>query len=100
MAFALAVAAAAACAAPALGKPPPPAPFTPPPSGTLTVCNTSGVRPVTGSFSYTLTALASAGGTQVLIVPVGACASRIFYPQGVTVTVLDPRVRNVTVRSS
>jgi hypothetical protein len=63
-------------------------PFTPP-SGTLAICNTSGARAVTGSFSYTLTALASAGGTQVLTVPVGACTSKSFYNQGVTVTVTE-----------
>ena len=87
-ACALAVTAAAAvCAVPAFGKPPTP-PFTPP-SGTLALCNMSGPRAVTGTFSYTLTALASAGGTQVLMVPAGTCTSKIFYTQGVTVTVTE-----------
>jgi len=88
-ALALVAVAAAACAVPAFGKPQPPGPFAPPPTGTLAICNTSGARPVTGSFSYTLTALASAGGTQVLTVAVGACTSQIFYPQGVAVTVTE-----------
>jgi eukaryotic-like serine/threonine-protein kinase len=92
MAFALAVAAAAACAAPAVGKPPPsppPGAFAPPPTGTLAVCNTSGPRPVTGTFTFTLSTVASAGGTQVLSIPVGACATQIFYPIGATVTVIE-----------
>jgi PASTA domain len=83
----VAAAATAACAMPAFGKPPSP-PFTPP-SGTLAICNTSDARSVTGSFSYTLTALASAGGTQVLTVPVGTCTSKIFYNQGAAVTVTE-----------
>jgi PASTA domain len=87
--FALACAAATACAAPALGKPPPPAPFTPPPTGTLAVCNTSGTTPVSGTFSYTLSTVASAGGTQVVNVPVGTCAPQIFYPKGSIVTVTE-----------
>ncbi len=90
IAFALAVTAAAACVAPAVGKPPPsppPGAFAPPPTGTLAVCNTSGARPVTGTF--TLSTVASAGGTQVLSIPVGACAPQIFYPIGATVTVLE-----------
>src|SRR2546423_10759742 len=73
---------AAACALPAFGKPPAPGPFVPPPEGTLSVCNTSGVRPVTGPFTYTLSALASAGGTPVPTIPVGTCAPPAFYPQG------------------
>ena len=90
-ALALVLAAAAASAVPAFGKrpPTPPGPFAPPPTGTLTVCNTSGPRPVTGSFTYTLSALASAGGTQVLTIAVGTCAGQVFYPQGATVTVTE-----------
>jgi hypothetical protein len=89
LACALVVAAATAtCALPAFGKPPSP-PFKPPPSGAIAICNTSGPRPVSGSFSYTLAALASAGGTQVLTVPVGTCTGQIFYNQGVTVTVTE-----------
>lgn len=85
----LAVAWASAFVAPAFAKPPPPAPFTPPPppSGTLTICNLSGTRPVSGSFPFTLAAVASAGGTQAVTIPVGGCTGQIFYPQGVSVTV-------------
>jgi PASTA domain-containing protein len=68
--------------------PPPHAPFAPP-SGTLTVCNASGVRPVTGSFTYTLSTVASAGGTMTLNIAVGTCGARVFYPQGVSVTVTE-----------
>jgi hypothetical protein len=64
------------------------APFTPP-SGTLSVCNASGARPVTGSFTYTLAAPASAGGAQTANVTVGSCSAQIFYPQGTTVTVTE-----------
>jgi len=99
LAFALTCAAATACAAPALGKPPPPAPFTPPPTGTLAVCNTSGTTPVTGTFSYTLSTVASAGGTQVLSVPVGTCAPQVFYPKGSTVTVTEAVPAGDTVAS-
>ena len=60
-----------------------------PPSGTLSICNTSGARPITGSLSFTLAAAASAGGTQTITVAVGACAQQIFYPQGATVTVSE-----------
>jgi hypothetical protein len=67
---------------------PPTKPFAPP-TGTLSVCNASGARPVTGSFTYTLAAPASAGGTQTLNVAVGACSAQIFYPQGTPVTVTE-----------
>ena len=60
-----------------------------PPSGLLTVCNESGARPVTGTFTYTFSAVASAGGTQTFNVAVGACAPRVFYTQGVSVTVTE-----------
>jgi hypothetical protein len=42
---------------------------------------------VTGSFTYTLAAPASAGGTQTITVAVGSCSGQIFYPQGVVVEV-------------
>ena len=60
-----------------------------PPSGLLTVCNMSGARPVTGTFTYTFSAVASAGGTQTFNIAVGACAPRVFYTQGVSVTVTE-----------
>jgi hypothetical protein len=92
MAFALAVGAAAACAVPAMAAKPPPSPpgaYAPPPMGTLAVCNTSGPRQVTGTFAFTLSTVASAGGTQILSVPVGDCATQVFYPVGSTVTVIE-----------
>lgn len=60
-----------------------------PPSGNLTVCNASGARPVTGTFTYTLSAVASAGGTQTFNIAVGACSPMLFYTQGVSVTVIE-----------
>ncbi len=60
-----------------------------PPSGTLTFCNASGVRPVTGTFTYTVSAPASAGGTQTFTIPVGSCSGRVFWNQGVTLTVTE-----------
>jgi len=59
-------------------------------SGLLTICSASStVRPVAGTFVYTAAAAASAGGTLTFNVPVGACASRVFYPLGVGVTVIE-----------
>ena len=58
-------------------------------SGLLTVCNVSGARPATGTFTFTYSTVASAGGTQTFNIAVGACASRVFYPQGVGVTVTE-----------
>lgn len=75
----------------AAAAPHPPVATTPsaPPSGTLSICNTSGARPITGSLSFTVAAAASAGGTQTITVAVGACAPQIFYPQGATVTITE-----------
>jgi hypothetical protein len=58
-------------------------------SGILTVCNASGARPVTGAYTYTLSTVASAGGTMTFSIAVGTCAARVFYPQGVSVTVTE-----------
>jgi len=58
-------------------------------SGIITICNASGARPATGTFTYTLSTVASAGGTTTLNIAVGTCASRIFYPLGVSVTVSE-----------
>ena len=59
-------------------------------SGLLTVCSASGARPVTGAtFTYTFSTVASAGGTTTFNIPVGSCSSRVFYPQGVQVTVTE-----------
>jgi hypothetical protein len=66
-------------------------------SGPLTICNASGARPVTGTFVYTTTAVAAAGGTQTFNVPVGGCAPRLFYPLGVTVTVTESAPTAYTV---
>ena len=58
-------------------------------SGLLTVCNVSGARPATGTFTFTYSTVASAGGTQTFNIAVGTCASRVFDPQGVSVTVTE-----------
>jgi hypothetical protein len=60
-----------------------------PPSGTLTFCNASAPRPVTGTFTYTVSAPASQGGTQTFAIPVGSCSGRVFWNQGVTLTVTE-----------
>jgi hypothetical protein len=71
------------------GAPPPKPGPPPPPSGTLAICNASGVRPITIALSYTTAAPASAGGTQAFTVGVGVCTGQIFYPQGTAVTVTE-----------
>ena len=58
-------------------------------SGPLTICNASGARPVTGTFVYTTSAPAGAGGTQTFNVAVGSCAPRLFYPLGTSVIVTE-----------
>jgi hypothetical protein len=58
-------------------------------SGPLTICNASGARPVTGTFVYTTSAPASAGGTQTFNVAVGSCTPRLFYPLGTSVIVTE-----------
>ncbi len=58
-------------------------------SGPLTICNASGARPVTGTFTYTTVAPASAGGTQTFNVAVGSCTPKLFYPLGTGVTVTE-----------
>jgi hypothetical protein len=71
-----------------LAAPHPPEPQpAPTPIGTLSVCNTSGARPITNPLVFTLVAPASAGGTQSITVPVGSCSTQIFYPQGTFVVV-------------
>jgi hypothetical protein len=59
----------------------------PVPTGTLSVCNTSGARPITDALVFSLVAAASAGGTQNISVPVGSCSTQVFYPQGTVVAV-------------
>ena len=66
-------------------------------SGPLTICNASGARPVTGTFVYTTSAPASAGGTQTFSVAVGSCAPRLFYPLGTAVTVTETAPTGYTV---
>jgi PASTA domain len=91
----IALAALAASSAPAYARtvathPPAPAPAPAPvASGTLEACTASGARPVTGSFTYTLAAPGSAGGTQTLNVSVGTCSAPVFYPVGTAVTVTE-----------
>jgi len=55
--------------------------------GELILCSASGVRVATGTFTFTLVTLASAGGTTTLTVPAGTCTGRLFYPVGVSVTI-------------
>lgn len=69
--------------------PHPPDPGLTPPAGTLAVCSASGAHPVTGSFTYTMAAPASAGGTQTFSVAVGTCSPAVFYTQGVAVIVIE-----------
>ena len=57
--------------------------------GELILCNASGVRVATGTFTYTFVTVASAGGTTTLTVPVGTCTGRLFYPVGVSLTVTE-----------
>ena len=57
--------------------------------GELILCSASGVRVATGTFTFTLVTVASAGGTTTLNVPVGACTGRLFYPVGVSLTVSE-----------
>jgi len=53
-------------------------------TGMITVCNTGAAS---GSFTLTLTTVASAGGTTTLGLSAGACTAMLFYPTGVGVTV-------------
>jgi hypothetical protein len=78
IALALLAAATAATALPAA-----------PPSGTLTFCNASAPRPATGTFTYTVSAPSSQGGTQTFAIAVGSCTGRVFWNQGVTLTVTE-----------
>jgi PASTA domain len=55
--------------------------------GELILCSASGARLATGTFTFTLVTLASAGGTTTLNVPAGTCTGRLFYPVGVSLTV-------------
>jgi hypothetical protein len=59
------------------------------PGGELILCSASGVRVATGTFTFTLVTVASAGGTTTLNVPVGTCTGRLFYPVGVSLTVSE-----------
>lgn len=59
------------------------------PGGELILCSASGVRVATGTFTFTLVTVASAGGTTNLNVPVGTCTGRLFYPVGVSLTVSE-----------
>jgi hypothetical protein len=69
--------------------PHPPASAPAIPTGTLSVCNTSGARPISGALTFTIAAPAADGGTQTVTVPVGSCSTQIFYPQGSPVTVTE-----------
>jgi PASTA domain len=65
-------------------------------TGIVTLCSASGARLATGTFTFTLTTVASAGGTTTLTVPAGTCAARLFYPVGVSVTVTQTPGNAVT----
>ncbi len=65
-------------------------------TGIVTLCSSSGTRIATGVFTFTLTTVASAGGTTTLTVPAGTCAARLFYPTGVSVTVTQTPGNAVT----
>ena len=65
-------------------------------TGIVTLCSSSGTRIATGVFTFTLTTVASAGGTTTLTVPAGTCAARLFYPAGVSVTVTQTPGNAVT----
>jgi len=58
-------------------------------SGTLSVCDASGARPVTGPFTYTLAAPGSAGGSHTFTIAVGSCSPPIFYPLRTAVVVTE-----------
>jgi hypothetical protein len=57
--------------------------------GELILCSASGLRSATGTFTFTLVTVASAGGTTTLNVPVGTCTGRLFYPVGTSLTVSE-----------
>ena len=59
------------------------------PYGTIAVCASEGARPVTGPLTFTVAAAASAGGSHIVTVALGACSSPIFYPSGTPVSVLE-----------
>ena len=59
------------------------------PGGELILCSASGVRVATGTFTFTIVTVASAGGTTNLNVAVGTCTGRLFYPVGVSLTVSE-----------
>ena len=69
--------------------PPAPGGTFAPPTGTVSVCNASGARPVTGSFTYTLAAPAGAGGSQVFNIAVGSCSPAVFYTVGTVLIVTE-----------
>jgi len=58
-------------------------------TGDVTICNAAGARPAPGTFVFTASAPASAGGAQSFNLAVGQCAPRVFYPIGVVVTIME-----------
>jgi hypothetical protein len=79
---------AALALSPAAPHPPAPAP-APVPYGTISICNTAGSRPLSGTLAFTLAAPASAGGTQTMNIAVGTCTAAVFYPSGTALNVLE-----------
>jgi hypothetical protein len=59
------------------------------PYGTIAVCAAQGARPITGSLTFTLAAPAAAGGSHIVTVAPGACATPIFYPAGTAVSIVE-----------
>ena len=87
--FPIFLAAALALAPSAAAKPPAPQPQPAVNSGNIAICATQGAWPATGPLTFTLAAPASAGGTQVISVALGACSSVIWYPAGTSLSILE-----------
>jgi PASTA domain len=73
----------------AAAKPPAPQPQPAVNSGNVAICATQGAWPATGPLTFTLTAPASAGGTQIISVALGACSPVIWYPAGTSLSILE-----------
>lgn len=82
--------ASALALAPAAAAKPPAQPSQPAvQSGNITICATQGAWPAIGPLTYTLAAPASAGGTQLISVALGACSRVIWYPAGTSLSILE-----------
>jgi hypothetical protein len=64
----------------------------------VTICSaSSAAHPATGTLVFTASTIASAGGTQTFTIPAGGCTPRIFWPLGVSVTVIENVPANYAV---